>query len=145
MWPFRNDKKDLNIKDTSESESKKQQDCSNIKFYYDATNPEEDNEFWTNAVNRAQYENLNKEKRDNLKQIDTILIRTIPDDFCPDDKNYDWDTVITICSDDTGNKYYYLEEFYLSPWDEMFVSSGGEISYELFKEYMLKINNNKYD
>lgn len=124
-------------------------DKEKVRFHYDVSDPEAEHSFWTKAVNDANYNRNYKKLSDKiceeLTTIDIIAVRTVLDYFRPDDNWFDWNTDIWIGIDNAGNRYYFLKESYLSPWDEMPVYSGGEISQVLFNEYMKRINNHKYD
>ncbi len=119
-----------------------------VRFYYNVSKPKVDHSFWTKAVDEAHYNrNHNKVSDvscDDLKTVDIILVRTVLDYFCPDNSWYDWDTEIWVRIDNAGEEHYFLEEHYLSTWDDMPVYSGGEISQKLFKKYMKKIGNHNY-
>ena len=123
-------------------------DKDKVRFHYDVSDPQADHSFWTKAVDDANY-NRNKklygESNGDLKTIGITLVRTVLDYYRPESSWFDWDTMLWIRVDDSGNKHYFLEEHYMSPWDDMPVYTGGEISEELCKEYMKKINNHNYD
>lgn len=122
-------------------------DKDKVRFHYDVSDPQADHSFWTNAVDDANY-NRNKklygESNGDLKTIGITPVRTVLDYYRPESSWFDWDTMLWIRVDDSGNKHYFLEEHYMSPWDDMPVYTGGEISEQLFKEYMKKINNSDY-
>ena len=141
MWPFK--KKSVSFKDADTTINNSD---LKIKFYYDVANIAEADAFWDKAVDDAHNTDSGKETdKSSLRLIEPIFIRNKKDTEFPDDPEYDWRTTIWIYSDDTRNQLrYFLEESFLSLWDAFPVFRGGEISYELFKEYMKKIKNDKY-
>ena len=122
---------------------------SKITLHYDAADPAADHAFWDKAIDDAHHANGSNNDwenlRSHLRRIETILIRSRPDPQCPDDREYDWDTFLSIYSNETETeRYYHLSEVFPSFWDGSVVYQGGQISFDLFKQCMERLKNCKY-
>lgn len=120
-------------------------------FHYLAKDKIEDYIFWENEVQR--HNNLRNSKgikwSEHFKEYniqEMILVKSTPDHEYPNDSNWDWDTFVGVYYNESIDDYKFtITEDFNSCWDGVPVFMGGEITLELFEEYMKIIDNHKYD
>lgn len=121
------------------------------KFHYNVTDPVEAYAFWENEVDIAHRMLKSQDKSweeliNGFKPQTTIRIKSTPDYEYPDNREWDWNTDIWIYYSELTDVYKFaLLESYNSEWDGFPVFSGGEISLEVFENYMNIIGNHEYD
>ena len=131
------------------------EEAQKSKFYYNVEDSVEAYLFWQNEVDKA-HEQLNLQKisqKTSWEEItkgygikELILIKSTPDYEYPDKVDWDWDTLVGVYYNETTDAYMFsLTEDFNSTWDGFPVFRGGEISLELFENYMKIIDNHKYD
>lgn len=134
-----------------EKEERIKKDALKSTFHYPVKDKIEDYTFWANEVSR--HNNLRNSKGIKWSEYfkgyeikEMILVKSTPDYEYPDDSSWDWDTFIGVYYNESIDDYKFtVTEDYNSCWDGAPVFTGGEMTLELFEEYMKIIDNHKYD